>query len=206
MKTLHLILIGLLFSSFSATTLAKKSGIYIGFDVGASATDYYDDELSSVSNNSVTFSADTDSAAFRLFGGVMLNDNIGIQLSVVDFGTYQYTTTVTNGFYTVNKKSDIDTIGVYSDLVLQLPIANHRIKFFGELGVGFAMREIKDINIDDNGSSFHVGGGIKFSLNEYIDLQAGAHKYFIAVEDESGDKKFGELSYSLFAGGLTFKF
>ena len=134
-----------------STVQAAQPGPYFGAGVGQS-----DDEILN----------ETESA-FKFFGGVNLNENIGLELSYVDLGTFA------NGQLTQD--------GVAYELIGYLPL-DANIDLFGR--AGFFDWEVSNGSISVNGIEPTFGFGLNVKLSSNISVRG---EYQIFTEVDGGD-------------------
>src|SRR5699024_10031894 len=132
------------FLGFSQASFANELNFYGGLDLGFSTSDYIDDLASDAAKHeqnyigdpdfSITGKADTSNTAFRLLGGLHLNESWGIQASYVNFGKYS---AKVEGYYQGNfvdsESLSFKTHGFYIDGVYTHALQNQKTKLFGEL-------------------------------------------------------------------------
>lgn len=173
--------------------------------MGVSTSDYIDDQFGDIAKElngpgvSLVGKADTSDTAFRLLGGLHLNENWGIQASYVNFGKYS---AKFEGYY--NESYSVKTHGFYIDGVYTHALQNQKTKLFGELGVGST--ELKAEGESDSGFTVHIGAGVRYEVNNNIDLEAGIHRYFVKAEDIYGKEKLGEAQIGFYSIGINYSF
>ena len=196
-------------------SFSSELNFYGGLDVGMSTSDYIDDQLGDIAKEierelndpDVSFvgKADTSDTAFRLFGGIQLDENWGVQLSYANFGKY---TAKFEGYhqgnFVDNESFSFKTHGFYIDGVYTHALQNQKTKLFGELGVGST--ELKAEGESDSGFTGHIGAGVRYEVNNNIDLEAGIHRYFVKAEDIYGKEKLGEAQIGFYSIGINYSF
>jgi len=144
----------------SALPLAAQAdpGAYVGASIGNARLD----------DNFDGFRIDTDTNAYRVFGGIQLGDTFGIEAGYLNFG--DFTESVDLGG--LLSRTDISGDGWTLGATLALPLSEN-LSLFGKGGVFFwdADISIDGFSIDTPGDDNpYYGGGVKLDLNEKFSL------------------------------------
>ncbi len=114
------------------------------------------------------FGIDTDTNAYRFFGGIQLGETLGIEAGYLNFG--DFTETVDLGG--LLSRTDISGDGWTLGGTLSLPLSNN-LSIFGKGGVFFwdADITIDGFSIDTPGDDNpYWGGGLKLDLGDNFSL------------------------------------
>ena len=136
---------------------AGESGYFVGggfgiADVGGSKQDEFNADLNVVAGSRIKVSEalsnefeDDTSVSYRLFGGYRFNQNIGIQLSLFNFGEVNVTqtshTTYNDGSTSEGTKDyKLENLAVSASGVFSYPI-NDQFSLFSTLGIAWSRQE-----------------------------------------------------------------
>ncbi len=144
-----------------ATAQAAQPGPYLGAGIGQA-----DDEILN----------ETESA-YKFFGGVNLNENIGLELSYVDLGSYA------NGQLTQD--------GVAYELIGYLPL-DANIDLYGR--AGFYDWTVSNGFITRSGAEPTFGFGLNVQMNPNLSLR-GEYQIFTEVDGGDVDMVSASLSF-----------
>jgi len=160
--TLYLksVLMALSFGLSTSAIQAAQSGPYFGMGIGQS-----DDEILH----------ETESA-FKFFGGINLNENIGFELSYVDLGTFA--------------DGQLSQDGLAYELIGYLPL-NSNIDLLGR--AGFYNWEVADRFSTHNGTDATFGFGLNVHMNSNVSVRG---EYQIFTEVDGGDVEMYSASLS----------
>lgn len=119
---------------------AAPLGGYIGFSLGSADVEEIDE-------------SDT---AFKLLGGWIANQNLGLEVAFIDLGSYQSGLT--------------DAYGVAFDVVGYLPLGNN-FNIMGKLGMFAWTVDVDILNASDDGTDLTYGLGVQFDVTNRLSLR-----------------------------------
>jgi len=163
-KTTTALLFGMLLSGGQAAQAAPPGG-YIGFSLGSADVKEIDE---------------TDTA-YKLVAGWTVNQNLGVDFSFVDLGTYQM--------------GLADAYGVAFDVVGYLPLGNN-FNILGKLGMFAWTVDVDIINASDDGTDLTYGLGVQYDFTNRLSLRGEWEEF----SDVSGS------DISLLSAGIIYTF
>lgn len=140
---------------------AAQPGPYIGMGIGSAHDDILDEE-------------DT---GFKIYGGVTLTENIGLELAYVDLGTYA------NGALTQD--------GISYEIVGYLPLSDN-IDIFGKAGL--FNWEVANNFTSHTGTDPTFGVGLQAQIQHHVSLRA---EYEAFLDVDGGDVDLYSASINL---------
>jgi len=191
MRTLH-------FAAAMASALALSTPATAGFFdftlapyVGASAGQ-------STTDSCITGTCDDSDTAWKVYGGLEMNEYISMEVGYVDLGTVKYSaptgTRDTNGM-------TIQLVGTYA--------LNPSFTLIGRGGMNILNTEVNGAiagtpvnNAGDTDVSWSLGLGAQYNFTKSVGLRMEWERYF-----EVGDpNSTGEADIDLLSAGVVFKF
>jgi hypothetical protein len=148
----------LVLTSALPLTAHADSGLYVGASIGNARLD----------DNFAGFGIDTDTDAYRFFGGIQFGDTFGVEAGYLNFG--DFTESVDLGG--LLSRTDISGDGWTLGATLALPLSQN-LSLFGKGGVFFwdADISVDGISIDTSGDDNpYYGGGLKLDLGDNFSL------------------------------------
>lgn len=119
---------------------AALPGGYIGFGLGSADVEEIDE-------------SDT---AFKLLGGWIANQNLGLEVGFIDLGSYQ--------------SGHTDAYGMAFDVVGYLPLGNN-FDIMGKLGMLAWTVDVDILNASDDGTDLTYGLGMQFNVTNRLSLR-----------------------------------
>lgn len=163
-KTMLALLFGLSLCVGQKAQAAPPGG-YIGFSLGSADVKEIDE---------------TDTA-YKLVAGWTVNQNLGMDITFVDLGTYQ------GGL--------ADAYGVAFDVVGYLPVGNN-FNILGKIGMFAWTVDVDIINASDDGTDLTYGLGVQYDLHNRLSIRGEWEEY----NDVSGS------DISLLSAGIIYTF
>lgn len=144
----------------TATPLTANAdpGLYVGASIGNARLD---DDFDS-------FLIDSDTNAYRIFGGLQFSDTFGIEAGYLDFGDFSESVDLGG----LLSRTDISGDGWTLGGTLGLPVSEN-LTLFGKGGIFFWDADIRvdGFSIDTPGDENpYWGGGLKLDLGENFSL------------------------------------
>ena len=162
---------------------AEGPAWYAGLGVGQSMVDIGAsdvDALTATESWTSTSSVDDGDTAWKIFGGIRLNANFGVEAAYMDYGTISADSAITAPT-TATIGIDMDTTAWIVDAVGIMPLSD-QFEIFAKLGA--AIWDIDgsvaatfpggtvNVSADDEGTDFHFGFGANYALMDNIGLRA----------------------------------
>lgn len=110
-------------------------------------------------------SCDTTDTGYKIFGGVMVNQNFGAELSYIDFGKFKSTAIGDGG---ITGDARVDGVGLYGVAVAPFGQAS----VFGKLGIGYVhTKETGGTSNNKTDIAYGLGAGYDFTKNVGVRLE-----------------------------------
>ena len=141
------------------------SGLYVGASIGSAHLD----------DNIGNFGIDTDTGAYRFFGGIQLGDSLGLEAGYLNFG--DFTESVDLGG--LLSRADVTGDGWTLGATLALPLSDS-LSLYGKGGVFFwdADISVDGFSIDTPGDENpFIGAGLKVDLGSNFALTGDWTRY-----------------------------
>lgn len=188
---------------------ADDSRGYIGFSFGAAKTKDIHNQMADLAQDLVninpalspiTVESDDGGAAFKLYYGMAINNNLDVQVSYVNFGKIESalkTSSPTVGTITAS----VALQGITLAAAPKLPLSS-TVDLIGKAGISYfaSKQEVKTAAINfsesDNGTAFFLGAGVAANFD----------KISLTLEFERHQRVMEDTNFNLTTLGLRYHF
>jgi len=160
-----------LFLLFSVLLADRDGGPYVGIGYGISK--YNDGGLYKELEREF-------SGSMKVYGGAYINKHLSVELEYTSFNSFG----VDNGFSGEDKNKHIDFYAMNVNTLAHYPFSDDTLDLYAKLGVG----QITSSEVDSDGFSFVLGGGIGFRFNKYASMHFSYNVYNFKYEDIDNSK------------------
>lgn len=168
--------------AFAQQGMMQNLQPYVGLGVGIS------------SNDDVT--GDDEDTGFKIFGGGIINNTFGAELSYVDLGQFQDAGVPALGI----APSDIEASAWALHAIAGMPFMNNQARVFGKLG--FALASAEAFGQDDTSLELAYGVGASYDFRQNLGVRAEWERYALGNNDALGD----DTDFDLFSASLVVRF
>jgi OOP family OmpA-OmpF porin len=174
---------------------ASAADFYVGGSVGSSRYHADDDVANGFTVN------DKNDTGYKLFGGVSITENFGVEAGYVNLGKLKFTDTS----FGPAVSGTIKGTGFFVDAVGTLPLGSSGFAVLGKIGVfngkakATATGPLGSGSADDSGTDVKFGIGASYTITKSLQVRAEWERYRFNIDGDKGDT-------DLLSVGLTYKF
>jgi len=179
---------------------SAEPGFFVGGSIGQSTTEAQENNIFDSGEN-IEF--DEDDTGYKLFGGYMFNDYLGVELGYVDFGQPEDKFSFDGGEGIVDVKVDAEVSAFTANLLGQIPLGP--VDIFAKVGLASYDAEIgvkatdgiitESGNLDDDGEELMYGVGARLNIGNF-GIRAEYEMYDVGdLDDLSMISLGGEISF-----------
>lgn len=182
-RTNTVLVVAIIVSAAMPLTAQADPDLYVGASIGNARLD----------DNFDSFIVDTDSNAYRFYGGFQFSDSFGIEAGYLNFG--DFTESVDLGG--LLSRADISGDGWTVGATLGMPLSDN-LSLFGKGGIFFWDTDINvdGFSIDTPGDNNpYIGGGLKLDLGDTFSLTGDWTRY-----------EFDVLETDVISLGINYRF